>query len=146
MFGLSMLLAVILVVLIVSDSMETPIIATIVLVPAAAIFVVVLEVRRRRAAWERWKRQRRSGTEERTRRNTGTANEQPHPWWQVLEISERSTLEDVKAAYRAKIKQYHPDKVMGLATELQELADHRSKEINRAYRQACRNLRTKSPP
>jgi DnaJ-class molecular chaperone len=29
----------------------------------------------------------------------------------VLETSERATLEEVKAAYRAKVQKYHPDKV-----------------------------------
>jgi curved DNA-binding protein CbpA len=63
----------------------------------------------------------------------------------VLEISEQATFEDVKAAYRTKIKECHPDKVMGLASEFQELADRKTKEINRAFRQA-RIERAKSPP
>jgi DnaJ-domain-containing protein 1 len=49
----------------------------------------------------------------------------------------------VKAASRAKVNKYHPDRVNNLATEFQELADREMKEINQAYELACR---IKSPP
>jgi DnaJ like chaperone protein len=120
--------------LIFSESWMTLVIVIIVVASATALF---LRIRRRRRVWERWKQQNR-----RTRGTMQTANEQSRPWWQVLEISERSTLEEVKAAYRAKIKQYHPDSVAGLAREFQELADSKTKEIIRAYRQACRTRRS----
>jgi DnaJ domain len=74
-------------------------------------------------------------------RHTGT---EPRRWWEILETSERATLEEVKAAYRAKVRKYHPDRVNGLATELQELADRRMKEINQAYERACRIKRPTS--
>jgi hypothetical protein len=141
LFGLSTLLAI----LIFSDDLETPVLVTIVLFPTAAVY---LAAKRRRAAFEHWRQQlrQRSGTERRTRGNILREIEQHRPWWQVLEISEKSTAEDVKSAYRAKIKQYHPDRVMGLAKEFQELADRKTKEINGAYRQARRAGRAKSPP
>jgi hypothetical protein len=72
-----------------------------------------------------------------------TESRRLRPWWQVLETSEHATLEEVKVAYRAKVKKYHPDRVNNLATEFQELADCKMKEINEAYRLACR---IKSPP
>jgi DnaJ-domain-containing protein 1 len=124
--------------LIFSESLETAAIATVILSPATA---VLLETRRRRAVWSRWQSQQkhRSRFSERTRRNGGASNdEQPPPWWQVLEIPKQATVEDVKSAYRAKIKQFHPDTIVGLAKEFQELAERKTKEINRAYRQACR--------
>jgi hypothetical protein len=65
-------------------------------------------------------------------------------WWEILETSERATLEEVKAAYRAKVRKYHPDRVNDLATEFQELADRRMKEINQAYERACRIKRSTS--
>jgi hypothetical protein len=65
-------------------------------------------------------------------------------WWEILETSERATLEEVKAAYRAKVRKYHPDRVNDLATEFQELADRRMKEINQAYERACRIKRPTS--
>jgi hypothetical protein len=139
MVGVSLLLT-----LLFLEEIQAAVIATIVLVPAIGLLV---EVRRRRARWERWQRdQKHRSSNERTR-DMGTANgERQHPWWQVLEIPERSTFEDVKAAYRMKIKQYHPDTVMSLPREFQELADRKTKEINRAFGQARRIKRTESPP
>jgi DnaJ-domain-containing protein 1 len=74
-------------------------------------------------------------------RHTGTERRR---WWEILETSERATLEEVKAAYRAKVRKYHPDRVNDLATEFQELADRRMKEINQAYERACRIKRPTS--
>ena len=65
-------------------------------------------------------------------------------WWEILETSERATLEEVKAAYRAKVRKYHPDRVNDLATEFQDLADRKMKEINQAYEFACRIKRSTS--
>jgi DnaJ-domain-containing protein 1 len=67
-----------------------------------------------------------------------TNDEQPRPWWQVLGIPEGSTLDEVKVAYYTKVKQYHPDKVMGLGEEFQKLADDKTKEINEAFESAKR--------
>jgi preprotein translocase subunit Sec63 len=63
------------------------------------------------------------------------------PWWQVLGIPEGSTLDKVKVAYYTKVKQYHPDKVIGLGEEFQKLADVKTKEINEAFESAKRALR-----
>jgi DnaJ-domain-containing protein 1 len=99
-------------------------------------------MRRRRAVWERWQSQQRHGSrfEKRDRGNEGRTPDE-RPWWQVLGISEHSAPDEVKAAYHAKIKQFHPDTVMGLAKEFQELAERKTKEINRAYGQARRSHR-----
>jgi DnaJ-class molecular chaperone len=51
----------------------------------------------------------------------------------VLEVSEFATVEQIKAAYKQKISQYHPDKVASMAAEIRDLAEVRSKEINAAY-------------
>jgi DnaJ domain len=120
-----------------SDDLEAPAIATAVLVPT---IMLLYEIRRRRAVWERWQLQQRHGSRsgERASASMGTAiNKRPQPWWEILGIPEQSTVEDVKTAYYAKIKQFHPDIVTGLAKEFQELAERKTKEINQAYRQAC---------
>jgi DnaJ-domain-containing protein 1 len=70
-----------------------------------------------------------------------TNDKQWRPWWQVLGIPEGSTLDEVKVAYYTKVKQYHPDKVMGLGEEFQKLADDKTKEINEAFESAKRALR-----
>jgi hypothetical protein len=125
-------------ILIFLESVALAAIATVTLVAATSLF---LEIRRRRAVWPRLQQQKyRRRFEERTRGNGETSNDrQPQPWWQVLEIPEQSTADDVKAAYRAKIKQFHPDTVMGLAKEFQQLAERKTKEINQAYRQGRRS-------
>jgi hypothetical protein len=43
--------------------------------------------------------------------------------------------------YYTRVKQYHPDKVMGLGEEFQKLADDKTKEINEAFESAKRTLR-----
>ncbi len=119
-----------------SDDLEGPAVATIILVPAIGL---LLEIRRRRAVWERWQSQQKHGNHPRARIKTNIRtpiSEPLQPWWQVLGIPEQSTAEAVKAAYYAKIKQFHPDTVTGLAKEFQELAERKTKEINQAYWQA----------
>jgi len=59
-------------------------------------------------------------------------------WFNVLELSETASLEQIKAAYHKKISQYHPDRVAGLGPELAVLAEARTKEINWAYEAAKR--------
>jgi DnaJ-domain-containing protein 1 len=70
-----------------------------------------------------------------------TNDEPPRPWWQVLGIPDGSTLDEAKVAYYTKVKQYHPDKVIGLGEEFQKLADDKTKEINEAFESAKRALR-----
>ena len=129
--------------LVLSDDLEPVAIATFLLAPAIAL---IFEIRRRRVVWERWQSIQNRGTHfEAAANGRKTSLERPRPWWQVLEISEQSTADDVKAAYYAKVKQFHPDTVMGLAKEFQELAERKTKEINEAYRLACRSHRTRLP-
>ncbi|MDH0344388.1 DnaJ domain-containing protein [Chromobacterium haemolyticum] len=52
---------------------------------------------------------------------------------QVLQIAWPCSAEELKAAYRARMAEYHPDKVSALGLELRELAERKSKEINAAY-------------
>jgi hypothetical protein len=128
-----------------SQRLEEAASVTIILVPATGLFWVVRMRQWEDRQWERLRQKIRSRGEERARGNTKSAIAGPRSWWEVLEISERSTFEDVKAAYRAKIKECHPDKVMGLAREFQELAERKTKEMNPAFRQA-RIAHTKLPP
>ena len=43
--------------------------------------------------------------------------------------------EEIDAAYKARMKEYHPDKVAHLGEELQELARRKVLEIQKAYQQ-----------
>jgi DnaJ-domain-containing protein 1 len=55
--------------------------------------------------------------------------------YQVLEVDPQASEDEIEAAYRRQIAQYHPDKVAGAAKEIRELADKRASEINAAYDQ-----------
>jgi hypothetical protein len=63
---------------------------------------------------------------------------QPSEWFQVLEVSQGAAIDEIRAAYRKKMMQYHPDRVEALGPEFKLLAEIRSREINRAYEAACR--------
>lgn len=53
--------------------------------------------------------------------------------WQVLEIPSGSTQEEIKKAHRKQSKLYHPDKVSQLGKDLRDMAENKTKDINRAY-------------
>jgi preprotein translocase subunit Sec63 len=55
--------------------------------------------------------------------------------YHVLEVDSQASDDDIEAAYRRQMAQYHPDKVDGAAKEIRELAQKRASEINAAYDQ-----------
>ncbi|MBI4312620.1 MAG: J domain-containing protein [Chloroflexi bacterium] len=61
--------------------------------------------------------------------------------YEVLDVSPEATPEEVRAAYRRKVQQYHPDKVADLGPEIRDVADKRMKEINAAYEELKRRMR-----
>jgi DnaJ like chaperone protein len=131
-FGLSVALAMLI--------FEDDLFAAMPIVVSIAGVAMFVGVRKRRA------RQHLEQLQDRTRARHAVTERRrlQHPWWEVLETSERATLEEVKAAYRAKVRKYHPDRVNDLATEFQDLADRKMKEINQAYEFACRIKRSTS--
>lgn len=58
----------------------------------------------------------------------------------VLGVSHSATIEEVKEAYKALIKQNHPDRVHGLSPALRQLAELETKKLNVAYQQALFSL------
>ncbi|MGB3614226.1 MAG: J domain-containing protein [Elainellaceae cyanobacterium] len=52
----------------------------------------------------------------------------------ILGVSPGASMSEVRAAYHRIARLNHPDKVIGLAPEFQELAEHRMKVITAAYR------------
>ena len=54
-------------------------------------------------------------------------------WFRILDVTEDASLEQLTKAYKQKIRQYHPDKVAQMGTEIRELAEFKSKQINTAY-------------
>jgi hypothetical protein len=57
-------------------------------------------------------------------------------WHQVLNLTPDSPLSEIRKSYRRLIQKYHPDKVADLGTELVQLAEQKTKEINSAYERA----------
>ncbi len=51
----------------------------------------------------------------------------------MLGLGSDATADNISQAYRGLARMYHPDKVSGLASEFQDLAERRMKEINAAY-------------
>lgn len=54
--------------------------------------------------------------------------------YQILEISEQANSEEIKKAYKAKAKKYHPDIYQGD----KEFASEKMKQINEAYALLCK--------
>ena len=61
--------------------------------------------------------------------------EHPEPFdpWRVLGISPGSTQAEIQKAFRDQVKLHHPDKVSHLGKDLREVAERKTKDINRAY-------------
>jgi hypothetical protein len=62
-------------------------------------------------------------------------------WFDVLGVSSAATIDDVKQAYKALVKQNHPDRVHGMSPVFRELAEAETKRINVAYAEALMYLR-----
>lgn len=71
-----------------------------------------------------------------SRRNDEDTKERT--WFEVLDVTPSATVEEIKAAYRERARQYHPDRVEGLGPELRQIAERRMKELNVAYDRALR--------
>jgi hypothetical protein len=54
----------------------------------------------------------------------------------VLGLSPMATIEEVKEAYRERVKQNHPDRVQGMSTAFTALAETETKKLNAAYQDA----------
>jgi len=68
----------------------------------------------------------------RARAQSSESSPDPH---RVLGIDSSASREEIQAAYKARMQEYHPDKVAHLGEELQKLAHRKAVEIQRAYEQ-----------
>ncbi len=53
--------------------------------------------------------------------------------YETLGVDPSATQEEIRAAYRARMHEYHPDKVAHLGEDLQALAHRKATEIQRAF-------------
>jgi curved DNA-binding protein CbpA len=51
-------------------------------------------------------------------------------------VSPSATIDEIKEAYRLRIRQNHPDLVQGMATIFRKLAEDETKKLNAAYEDA----------
>jgi hypothetical protein len=54
---------------------------------------------------------------------------------EILGVSENATFEQIKSAFRSRIKEYHPDKVAHLGSKLKHLAENETKLIIKSFYQ-----------
>jgi len=78
------------------------------------------------------------GRRERSSRAQAAASEGASGPYEILGIAPSASGEEIQAAYRARMSEYHPDKVAHLGEELQELAHRKALEIQQAYRELRR--------
>jgi DnaJ-domain-containing protein 1 len=65
---------------------------------------------------------------------TATSDKDPHT---ILGVSKGASIDDIKKAYREKLKKYHPDVVanLRLGDEYKEMFEEKTREIQLAYEQ-----------
>ena len=56
-------------------------------------------------------------------------------YYELLGLDKTASADEIKKAYRKMANKYHPDKVMHLGEEMQNLAEEKFKAVNDAYHQ-----------
>ena len=90
----------------------------------------------REAEWRR--RQEEQAHRKRQRERTQAGAQSRADWWIVLGVAPSASKDEIARNYRHRIKQCHPDRVVGLAPEFLQLAEERTKALNEAYENAMR--------
>jgi uncharacterized membrane protein YkvA (DUF1232 family) len=77
------------------------------------------------------------GRDERERSSSARAEapESSFDPYQILGIDSSASGEEIQSAYKARMHEYHPDKVAHLGEELQKVAHRKAVEIQQAYEQ-----------
>ena len=61
-------------------------------------------------------------------------------WFSVLGVSRSATMDEIKQAYKVRVKQNHPDRVRQMSPLFRELAEAETKKLNAAYEEALMSL------
>jgi DnaJ-domain-containing protein 1 len=76
-----------------------------------------------------------SGQQQRARSPGAAPPKRPPDPFETLGVARSASKQEIDAAYKARMQEYHPDKVAHLGSELQDLAHHKALEIQQAYQQ-----------
>ena len=76
-----------------------------------------------------------SGKQRASSQRRAGESEPPFDPYRVLAIAPSASTDEIRSAYKARMREYHPDKVEHLGVELRELAHHKVLDIQKAYRQ-----------
>jgi hypothetical protein len=68
------------------------------------------------------------------------AGDSEKPCFSVLGLAPSATLDEIKQAYKAHVRQNHPDRVHGMSPVFRQLAEAQTKKLNTAYREALLSL------
>ena len=94
---------------------------------------------------QRWQQaEQEHETERRRQRQSERAAKQfeESEWWSVLGVPPHASADEIRRAYRRKIKQCHPDRVVWLAPQFLEWAEIQTRTLNAAYGEANRARRS----
>ncbi len=58
----------------------------------------------------------------------------------VLGVEQSATLEQIRAAYRTRIKESHPDRLAGMSAAIRTFAEDETKRLNAAFQEALERL------
>ena len=89
------------------------------------------EQRRRDEERVRFEEEQRRKEEARARFERGSRVKETY--YEILGISRNATQDEIKKAYRDKIKEYHPDRFINQPKWIRKEADEMSKKLNEAY-------------
>lgn len=59
-------------------------------------------------------------------------------WYRILGVREDAKKDEIVAAWKRRISEYHPDKVARMGEEIREVAARKSQQINAAYEMGMR--------
>jgi DnaJ like chaperone protein len=86
-----------------------------------------------------WKTKRADRPENDEKSTSNDESAQEPMWYDVLGVRPSASTGEIKAAFRERARQYHPDRVEGLGPEFREIAEKKMKQLNEAYDIAVRS-------